>query len=174
MRSAPSLRERESRPDWRYPSLLSHLIEFFLAMYGLGVKPSRPGAKVICGLWLLALPMAALPAAARADHGFNRGNWPFRPLERPEAPATSSAWAANPIDRFILIELEKRGLTPSGPADKATLLRRVTFDLIGLPPTPEEVEDFRADDSPLAYERVVDRLLASPRLGERWVVLKRC
>src|SRR5439155_15489872 len=73
-----------------------------------------------------------------------------------------------PIDLFILGKLRERGLTPSPPADKRTLLRRVYFDLIGLPPTPAEIDDFLADNSRNAYERVVDRLLVSPRYGERW------
>ena len=74
----------------------------------------------------------------------------------------------NPIDAFVLAGLEARGLQPTPPADKATLLRRVTFDLIGLPPTPDEIDAFLKDDSPDAYEKVVDRLLASPHYGERW------
>jgi hypothetical protein len=97
-------------------------------------------------------------------------HWAYRPLARPEpprAPGTSS-WARNPIDRFILDQLTARGLAPAPPADKRTLLRRVTFDLIGLPPTPEETAAFLADDTPGAYERVLDRLLASPQYGERW------
>ena len=83
----------------------------------------------------------------------------------------------NPIDAFILARLEKEGLKPSPEADKVTLLRRVTFDLTGLPPTPAEVDAFVADKSPDAYEKVVDRLLASPRYGERmamqWLDLAR-
>ena len=74
----------------------------------------------------------------------------------------------NPIDAFILAKLEEKGLAPSKPADRRTLIRRVSFDLIGLPPTPEEVEAFVADPSPDAYEKLVDRLLASPHYGERW------
>src|SRR4051794_9462681 len=96
----------------------------------------------------------ALPLTALADHGFTKGNWPFRPLERPAVPLPARTdWAVNPVDQFVLYELEKHGLSPNVPADKATLLRRVTFDLIGLPPTPEELEAFLADPSPLAYER---------------------
>ncbi len=98
-------------------------------------------------------------------------HWAYRPLEKPPLPRLDSAgasWARTPIDRFIVRELAARGLMPSPPADKRTLLRRVYFDLIGLPPTPEEVEAFVADGSPDAYERVVDRLLASPQYGERW------
>ena len=73
----------------------------------------------------------------------------------------------NPIDQFVLAKLETEGLHPSPEADKATLLRRVTFDLTGLPPTPAELKSFLADKSPEAYEKVVDRLLASPHYGER-------
>ena len=74
----------------------------------------------------------------------------------------------NPIDDFVLARLEKEGLTPSPEADRVTLLRRLSLDLIGLPPTPEEVDAFLADKSPNAYEKQVDRLLASPHYGERW------
>ena len=81
---------------------------------------------------------------------------------------TNAAWARNDVDRFILATLEAKGLRPSPEASRQTLIRRVTFDLIGLPPTPEEVESFVRDTSPQAWERVVDRLLASPHYGERW------
>src|SRR5262249_32815067 len=80
----------------------------------------------------------------------------------------NGAWPRTPIDRFILAKLEAKGLAPSPEADRRTLLRRVTFDLVGLPPTPEEVEAFVHDRSPDAYEKVIDRLLASPHYGERW------
>ena len=79
-----------------------------------------------------------------------------------------ASWPRNPVDRFILARLESRGLTPSPPADNRTLIRRATFDLTGLPPTPGEVAAFESDASPDAYVRLVDRLLASPRYGERW------
>lgn len=77
-------------------------------------------------------------------------------------------WLHHPVDRFVLHQLLQRGLHPSPPADRRTLIRRVTFDLIGLPPTPEEIEQFLADPAPDAYERLVDRLLASPQYGEQW------
>ena len=77
-------------------------------------------------------------------------------------------WAKSPIDQFILAKLEEKKLRPAPVADKRTLIRRATFDLIGLPPTPAEVEAFLADISPDAFPRVVDRLLASPHYGERW------
>ncbi len=94
--------------------------------------------------------------------------WSFIPPRRPAAPAVrDEKWVRNPIDRFILARLEREGLHPSTEADKATLLRRVSLDLTGLPPTPAEVDDFLRDDSPAAYSKVVDRLLASPRYGER-------
>lgn len=99
----------------------------------------------------------------------DRRHWAFVPLVRPSLPVTKeTTWAQTPIDQFILAKLENNQLSPSAPADKATLLRRVYFDLIGLPPSPEEVQAFIADDSPDAYERIVDRLFASPQYGERW------
>ena len=86
-----------------------------------------------------------------------------------KAPAVQNAsWVQSPIDAFILSALEKKGLKPAPPADKRTLIRRATFDLTGLPPTPEEVKAFLADNSPDAFAKVVDRLLASPHYGERW------
>jgi mono/diheme cytochrome c family protein len=95
--------------------------------------------------------------------------WSFRPVKRPPVPAVrQQAWVRNPIDAFVLARLEKAGLKPSPPAGRAALLRRVTYDLIGLPPTPEEIAAFVNDRSPNAYEKVVDRLLASPHYGEKW------
>ena len=90
--------------------------------------------------------------------------WSLKPLLKPVPPAAGS----NPVDAFVRARLAKEGWTPSPEASKETLLRRITFDLTGLPPTPEELDAFRADPAPDAYRRVVDRLLASPRYGERW------
>ena len=88
---------------------------------------------------------------------------------RPELPTvTNAAWTGHPVDRFLAAEHEARGLMPTRPAEKHVLLRRVYLDLIGLPPTPEELRAFVADESSDAYEKVVDRLLASPHYGERW------
>jgi hypothetical protein len=110
---------------------------------------------------------ARWPESARAPSGDR--HWAYRPLVRPEAPAVKDRERlSNPIDAFILASLEKAGLSPAPRAERRTLLRRATFDLLGLPPTPEEVEAFLADHRPDAWERVVDRLLASPRYGERW------
>lgn len=95
-------------------------------------------------------------------------HWAFvAPTRPPEPQVKRPEWARNGVDQFILANLERAGLQPSAEADKPTLIRRVTLDLIGLPPTPEEVDAFLADNSPIAYERVVDRLLASPHYGER-------
>ena len=96
-------------------------------------------------------------------------HWAFLPLPAKVAvPATSArAWANSPLDNFILVRLDREGLTPSPPASREDWIRRVSFDLTGLPPTPAEVDAFRADQSPQAFEKVVDRLLASPAFGER-------
>jgi hypothetical protein len=100
---------------------------------------------------------------------FDKNFWSFKPISHAAPPTPiQKDWAANPIDEFILTNLERNGLKPAAPADKTTLLRRATFDLTGLPPTEKELQDFLADKSPQAFERVVDRLLASPRYGERW------
>ena len=95
-------------------------------------------------------------------------HWAFVPPEKPVVPQVKNKkWAKGKIDRFILARLEKEGMQPSPEADKHTLLRRVTFDLTGLPPSPEEIDAFVADESENAYEKVVDRLLASPHYGEQ-------
>ena len=95
--------------------------------------------------------------------------WSWQPVRNPAVPrVTNEKWAKSPIDAFILAKLDEKKLTPSTPADKATLIRRATFDLVGVPPTPAEVEAFVRDSSPNAFEKVVDRLLASPQFGERW------
>jgi len=99
----------------------------------------------------------------------SRNYWAYQPLRRPDVPAVQDvAWVHNPIDAFILHRLEANGLRPAPPADRLTLVRRVYYDLIGLPPTPEQIERFLADHTPQAYERLVDRLLASPHYGEKW------
>jgi cytochrome c553 len=100
------------------------------------------------------------------DH---RRFWAFQPFKAGPLPAVrNAAWPRSAPDHFILAKLEAGGLAPAAPADRRTLLRRATFDLIGLPPTPAETEAFLADDSPRAFARIVDRLLASPLYGERW------
>ncbi len=95
--------------------------------------------------------------------------WSLRPVRRPEPPPSRRAgWDRNPIDAFILQKLEAAGLSPSPEADRRALIRRLSFDLTGLPPTPEEVDAFLADPAPDAYDRLADRLLASPQFGVRW------
>jgi hypothetical protein len=101
--------------------------------------------------------------AGGAAGGAKSAHWAFQPIKRPAVPA-----GQHPIDHFVRARLAKEGLTPSPPADKLTLLRRVTLDLTGLPPTPEEIDAYLKDESPSAYETAVDRLLASPHYGERW------
>jgi hypothetical protein len=100
---------------------------------------------------------------AQKDH------WAWKPPVRPPLPPVKSlAWVRNPVDSFVLARLEAAGLTPAAPATRQQLIRRVTFDLIGLPPTPEEIDRFVADSAPDAYEKLIDRLLAAPHYGERW------
>ncbi len=97
--------------------------------------------------------------------------WSLRPLANIQPPSTTNlpaSWSQNPIDRFIFAKLAEAGLSPSPPADRGALIRRVAYDLLGLPPAPEEVNDFIQDTRPDAYERLVDRLLASPHYGEQW------
>ncbi len=100
------------------------------------------------------------------------GHWAYQPVHSPNVQELKTSalhdWCRTPVDRFIAARLEREGLTPSPEADRLTLLRRVSFDVRGLPPTPEEVEEFLNDQSPDAWERCVDRLLASPHYGERW------
>ncbi len=115
----------------------------------------------------------AIATATKGDRSTvtaaDRAFWSFRPLADPAPPEVADpSWCRSPIDRFILAKLEAKGIRPNPRASKRTLIRRATFDLTGLPPSPEEVDAFEADGGPDAYERVVDRLLASPRHGERW------
>src|SRR5947207_3185631 len=114
-------------------------------------------------LILLALAAVAPGFGGEAQH------WAFVPPARPALPEVKNAgWVRNPIDAFIATEHERRGLTPRPEAPRHVLLRRVYLDLVGLPPTREELHAFLADTSPDAYEKVVGRLLASPQYGERW------
>ena len=121
---------------------------------------------------LFSLACSWLPVhsaeAPRAASGTST-HWSFRPLTNPPVPDVQDVnWARSEIDRFLLARLMKAGIRPSAPADKRTLIRRATFDLTGLPPTPEEVDAFLADESANAFDAVIERLLASPHYGERW------
>jgi cytochrome c553 len=120
-----------------------------------------------------AWPPVRLPASLTrpkpAYDKLKKEHWAWQPLTDPKAPAVrDGAWPRDDIDRFLLAALEAKGVRPAGDADRVTLIRRVTFDLTGLPPTPAEIDAFLKDTSPDAYERLVDRLLASPQFGERW------
>src|SRR5688572_18817746 len=117
---------------------------------------------------MLALGIA-LAALGKSITEKDRSHWAFQPMQRPALPKVKNASATvNPIDHFILSTLETNGLSLAPRAGKEQLIRRVTFDLIGLPPTPEEIDAFVKDSSPNAYEKLIDRLLASPHYGERW------
>lgn len=124
--------------------------------------------------WIrLGAPYPAPRSASESVDEVNRkraaGHWAFQPVVKISPPGTTNSdWASTPIDSYILAKLEAAGLKPSPEADRATWLRRVHYDLIGLPPTPEDIAAFLADQSANASEKVVDRLLASPHYGERW------
>jgi len=111
-------------------------------------------------------PRVAGKYAAAKDR---RDHWAFKPIRRAAVPTVANTnWVANPIDAFVLAKLEENGMKPNPPADKRALIRRATYDLTGLPPTPEGVDAFVNDNSSGAYAKVIDRLLASPQYGERW------
>jgi hypothetical protein len=136
----------------------------------LGAASSAAILTIASGFAFAAdIPRDNSSAIAAAESRFHDGQWPFCSPTRPPLPDTGDhAGSSNPIDHFIAARRRAAGVHPNPPADKATLLRRVTYDLTGLPPTPAELESFLTDDSTDAYLKVVDRLLASPRFGERW------
>ena len=114
-------------------------------------------------------PVAKLDAKPMQFTDQQKNFWSFQPMSHPKPPVVKlERWVQSPIDRFILAELEARELQPAELTDKRTLIRRATFDLIGIPPTMDEVAEFLADNEPDAFSRLIDRLLASPRYGERW------
>ncbi len=145
----------------------------------LQMPPKSKGGKLadaqlaIIADWIkMGAPYPATEAKKTKLTGLNdkaRQHWAYQPVTKPAIPVNrNQQWCKTPIDCFILQKLEANGMLPSPDADKETVLRRVSYDLTGLPPTSAEVEAFLADTSPNAYERVVDRLLASPAYGERW------
>lgn len=112
---------------------------------------------------------ALWPEAASVKVPDKRQHWAFKPPARPQVPKVKNTnWVRNPIDHFVWARLEKEGLKPSPETDRVTLIRRLSLDLVGLPPTPREVDEFVRDRSPDAYDKLVERLLASPHYGERW------
>ncbi len=119
--------------------------------------------------WILFVLFVFFVVNSSSSAAEEERHWAFQPVKNPSPPVVRQRdWPRTSVDPFILAKLEARGLTPSARADRRTLLRRVTFDLLGLPPTPEEIAAFEADRSPEAWAKVVDRLLASPHYGERW------
>jgi mono/diheme cytochrome c family protein len=138
---------------------------------GLGGKPQMPMGFKPLDQSKIDTIAAWIHLGASFATGAKEKHWSYSAPSRPSAPAVSNkAWVRNPIDAFVLSRLDREGLKPSAPADKATLVRRVYLDLIGIPPTPQEMDAFLADTEPGAYERLVDRLLASPHFGERQAV----
>ncbi len=135
----------------------------------IGRKSSLTTTGLLLGS-LLLLPR--IPSASPSEEAFTseqRSYWAFQKVIRPEVPAvTQQRWIRNAIDAFVLARLEADGVSVSPPADRITLLRRASFDLIGLPPTTEEVAAFLSNDSPRAFQKVIDRFLGSPHYGERW------
>jgi hypothetical protein len=121
---------------------------------------------LVVGLWQT---MGGAVRAGKSIAEKGKDHWAFQPIRQPALPTVRDrAWVRSPIDAFVLARLEAAGLRPAPPADKRTLLRRVYLDLLGLPPTADEQHAFLADDSPEAFAKVVDRLLARPEYGERW------
>ncbi|HXI38640.1 MAG TPA: DUF1549 domain-containing protein, partial [Bryobacteraceae bacterium] len=120
-------------------------------------------------VWPEAAPVVAAKSGGYVIRPEQRAFWSFQPVRDPAPPPVrDTAWPKTGIDRFILARLEKEGMTPAKPADRRTLIRRITLDLTGLPPTPEEIDAFQKDAAPDAFSKVIDRLLASPQYGERW------
>ena len=129
--------------------------------------PVPLGARVLTAVLLLCT--AGIAAAAGRSKADPARHWAYRPVTRPPVPhVNNTAWIRNPIDAFIAARQEAKGLTPAPETSRRVLIRRLSLDLVGLPPTPEEVATFLADRSPDAYEKLVERLLASPHHGERW------
>jgi hypothetical protein len=136
------------------------------------ILPFRLAVALFLYAGVMAGDQAPPPGGEAAPESFSaeqRSHWAYQPVVRVDPPAVQeSAWPRGAIDRFILAELEKLGLRHAAEAGRVNLIRRVTYDLTGLPPSPQEVAGFLSDRRPDAYERVVDRLLSSPRYGERW------
>ncbi|MDA1274642.1 MAG: DUF1549 domain-containing protein [Verrucomicrobia bacterium] len=129
------------------------------------------GRRLIAFICLFSLSLASAFASDQPDRQDLNDWWSLAPLSLPQIPALSdedSLWVRTPVDAFILAKLREEGLSPSAEADRKTLIRRLFFDVIGLPPSPAEIEQFVTDPNPKAYERLVDRLLNTPRYGERW------
>ena len=139
--------------------LSAEVVANFVKWIEMGAPDPRDGE-------LPSLPAEHGPAKVTEE---DRNWWAYLPLQRPVVPEVrGSGWVRNPIDAFILHKLEQHKLSPAPPADKVALLRRAYYDLLGLPPTPEQVDRFLTDESPDAYESLIDELLQSPHYGEKW------
>ena len=146
-------------PKDRLPDQIKIIIERWVKMGAPYPRTDGPGTVAKVGG----------PKYAKMDVGEAKLKWQFQPVVNPPVPAVkNAAWSAHPVDRFLMAKWEAKGLLPPLPADKRSLLRRATFDLTGLPPTPQEMTAFLADNTAYAFAKVVDRLLASPAYGERW------
>jgi hypothetical protein len=151
--------KEEPHMPHKAPKLAGETIARIAKWIDLGAPYDRP----------LVEQRGSAPARTAAPTAQDRDFWSLRPLSSVTPPVVRDpAWVRTPIDRFVLASLEEHGLAPNRPADRRVLIRRLCFDLTGLPPSPEEVEEFVRDPAPDAYERRVDRLLASPHFGERW------
>src|SRR5262249_9298667 len=148
----------KTTPSGRFPGTLR--------LSGPTATRRRPPAAPTMRLLTVITTLIAAPAFAAEPET----HWSLRPVTRPAVPEVRNRKFAirTPVDAFILARLEKEGLSPAPEADRHTLIRRVTFDLTGLPPTPAEIDAFVKDTSPDAYEKLVERLLASPHYGEKW------
>lgn len=160
---------RYDNPDLRMPPKGNKLSDAIIADFVEWIRRGAPDPRV----------QTAEPAVTAAhDYAPNADHWAFKPVVQPAVPATRHPeWCRTPVDNFVLATLEKAGMQPSPAADRRTLLRRVTYDLTGLPPTASEIAAFVNDPAPDAYEKVVERLLASPHYGEhmarRWLDVAR-
>lgn len=151
---------------------------FLLEMVGYGQETAQmpPDGRLddadleILAKWInLGLPYPIQDTDLQPIPKTTSDYWAYRPLKRPQVPSVNASdWVNNPIDAFILAKLQAHGLTPAAPANKLTLIRRIYYDLTGLPPSPEAVEAFLNNTAPDAYEKRIDKLLKSPRYGEKW------
>ena len=158
---------RHANPDSGMPKDRPQLPESVIADFAKWVDQGAVDPRDLPQT-VLPDPMAG-PVGWAATMTARKDWWSFQPVRRPSIPSvTNAAWSGHPVDRFLLAKMEERGLHPAPEAGRESLLRRVTFALTGLPPTVSELEDFLHDPSPNAYEKRVDRLLASARYGERW------
>ena len=155
----------EMPPDGRLPEEQVNLIEAWIAR-----GAAWPADAIVSDVTAQDRSISAgPPVRASAEYTeADRTWWAFQPLEKPVVPESSDPWIRTPIDAFVLKGLQAAQLAPAPEADRATLIRRATFDLWGLPPTPADVDAFVNDENPDAYEKLIDTLLASPRYGERW------